>query len=137
MSKQTRFIVPQVQSAAMKVSQWLMTENSIPLASLRERLGYPERQGDKVTDMLDTWIARGWFDVEIGGSVGLTQRSRKYLAGIEEEVYVGIPAEPRDINVYDRPAYVPPKVYRREQPEYAKRPEGFGFITIGLREVAA
>lgn len=83
----------------------------------------------QVSLTLQSWLERGW--VLFDGRWTLTPFAENYFGGGEEKPkFVGIPATSCTFNMLTRPPYKSPRTYRREDPDWAKRPEGFGFVTI-------
>lgn len=83
----------------------------------------------KVALTLQSWIEKGW--VLFNGCWSLTPFAQSYFGGGEDKPkFVGIPATGCTFNMLTRPPYKTPRTYRREGPEWAQRPVGFGFVTI-------
>lgn len=127
--------IPGAMTGARTVGEYIHKHGPQTFREVRTLLN--AKHDEAVESMLQTWIARDWFYIESGQKITLTLRARRYLDGCEPVVYEGEKAASRDYNVFTCKAYVPPKPYRREQPDYAKRPEGFGFKTIGGRDEVA
>lgn len=82
---------------------------------------------------LERGIETGWLTMGIDGMIDVTEVARRQISEDREEakrVLVPETVPPRQVNVLDRPAYKAPKVYRRDGPEWSKRPEGFSFYTV-------
>jgi hypothetical protein len=89
----------------------------------------------KVALTLQSWIEKGW--VLNNGYWSLTPFAQNYFGGGEDKPkFVGIPATSCTFNMLTRPPYKSPRTYRREGPEWAQRPSGFGFKSaMGAKEV--
>ena len=82
---------------------------------------------------LQRGISNGWLVMDRNGRVTATSSARKQV--LEDRGSANAPqylemVPPRDINLMQRPEYKPQKVYRREGPEWAKRPADFSFKTV-------
>jgi hypothetical protein len=82
-------------------------------------------------------VKNGWLVIGESGVVNITEAAHKQIEtelakpSANEPVYQGVKAEPRQVNVLKRPAYVPPKrAIRQDVPDWSKRPDGFSFYTV-------
>ena len=79
-------------------------------------------------------VNAGWLVINRLGEVDVTPAARKQVeherAAANSPAY-SAPVPARQVNVFERPAYVPKKaVIRDDVPEWSKRPDGFSFKTI-------
>lgn len=111
--------VPRQSQASYKAAQLLL---SGPMAE-RELFAAidfgpkPCLRNEALTRAIDT----GWL-VRNHDLIDLTEFAREHFEDAPKPVFVGKAAEPRSINVMDRPAYVPPKrLPRDDEPDWSLR----------------
>jgi hypothetical protein len=83
---------------------------------------------------LERGIETGWLTMQLDGTIQVTEIARRQIKEDREEatrVLVPETVPSRQVNLLNRPAYVPPKrTIRQDVPDWSKRPDGFSFYTV-------
>ena len=129
---QGRQNMPSPKTRAHEISELLHKHGEVSVKQLVEMTGMRK---DKLIDVIASWMSKAWFIAVAPDTFALSTSARRYLDGceVDEEEQRKIATGPA-INMMQRPAYVAPKPFRRTGPDFAQRPEGFGFITFSNNE---
>ena len=130
---------PTKNTAAYQIGVLLHTHGPMPLKAIFSMYAYKANDWSR-RELLAKWIDNGWFEMQ-EDKYALTEMAFAYLEGApaapESPKFVGIPATSCTFNMLTRPPYKSPRTYRREGPEWAQRPAGFGFKSaMGAKESA-
>jgi hypothetical protein len=107
-------------SAAYKVGEYLHKNGPQTEEQLFAAVRFGTRQGDRARRLQDA-IIDGWLTTTPSGLINLTDAARKHFEQAKPP-YVGKVAEPRSINMMERPAWVPPKrIVRDDVPAWSVR----------------
>jgi hypothetical protein len=112
--------IPQRASAAYKAGEYLHKNGPQTEEELFAAVKFGTRPGDRARRLQDA-IIDGWLTTTPNGLVALTDAARDHFAKPKSR-YVGKVALPRQIDVMNRPPYVPPKrVIRDDVPAWSVR----------------
>lgn len=130
---------PTKSTAAYQIGALLFQYGPMPLKDIFRMYAYKANDWSR-RELMQKWIDNGWFERQ-DDKIALTEFAFAYMEGTpaapDKPKFVGIPATGCAFNMLTRPPYKSPRTYRREGPEWAQRPAGFGFKSaIGAKEVA-
>lgn len=112
--------IPQRASAAYKAGEYLHKNGAQTEEELFAAVKFGTRPCDRARRLQDA-IIDGWLTTTPSGLINLSDAARKYFEQAKPR-YVGKVAGPRQINLMDRPPYVPPKrMVRDDVPAWSIR----------------
>jgi hypothetical protein len=118
-------------TAAAKAAMLIYAEGPMDRAKLFSRVDFGSGSDTRKKTLVRA-VLHGWLTVD-DDKVDITAKAHVAVRGEVQETtkkFIPTPAAPRRVNLLHRDAYKPPKVFRRDDPEWAKRPDGFRFHTV-------